>query len=65
MIDEERLTICKGAGKTPQEAFASIWELLKYRDDYCLRKVGDEWRIKLYVLPPTMRQMMDFEQRGV
>ena len=66
MIDEERFVTYKSVGKTPQEAFEKIWDLMKYREDYCLKKVSDtEWHIKVVVVPPTLQQMQRFEDYGL
>lgn len=54
------MSIYKSKGKTAQEAFEGIWELLKFTDDYALRKVGDEWEIRLKVVKPTRTEREDF-----
>ena len=66
MIDEERLVTCKSVGKTPQEAFAKIWDLMQFREDCCLKKISDnEWHIKIVIVPPTLQDMQRFEDYGI
>lgn len=55
------MSIYKSKGKTAQEAFEGIWELLKFTDDYALRKVGDKWEIRIKVVKPTRKEREDFE----
>ena len=59
------MSIYKSKGKTAQEAFEGIWELLKFTDDAALRKVGDEWEIRLKVVKPTIKEREDFEIKGL
>ena len=59
------MSIYKSKGKTGQEAFEGIWELLKFTDDAALRKVGDEWEIRLKVVKPTRKEREDFEIKGL
>lgn len=51
-----------GSGKTPQEAFESLWEALRQSDNYCLRKEDGKWNIRLSVEPPTNEERTQFEQ---
>jgi hypothetical protein len=51
-----------GKGRTPQEAFESIWGPLSGSDGYCLRKEDGEWRMTLLVSTPTQEQRVLFEK---
>lgn len=53
--------IYKSRGKSAEEAFAKIWEIMKFHDDYCLKRDGDEWVIRLEVHPPSREVRRDFE----
>ena len=55
--------VYKGYGKTHQEAFESLWDLMRFTDDACLRQEGDRWRIRLNVVPPTDEERNEFEVR--
>ena len=55
------MSIYKSKGKTAQEAFEGIWELLKFTDDYALRKVGDEYEMRLKIVNPTSKELEEFE----
>jgi hypothetical protein len=55
------MSIYKSKGKTAQEAFEGIWELLKFTDDYALRKVGDEYEMRLKIVKPTRKELEEFE----
>ena len=55
--------VYKGYGKTPQEAFESLWDLMRLTDDACLRQEADGWRIRLNVVPPTDEERNEFEVR--
>lgn len=59
------MSIYKSKGKTPKEAFEGIWELLKLSDDCALRKVGDDWEMRLKIVKPTKKEREDFEVRGL
>lgn len=66
MIDEERISTYKCAGKTPREAFEKIWDMMQYHDDCCLKKISDdEWNIRLVVVMPTVQEMQRFEDYGL
>lgn len=41
------MSIYKSKGKTAQEAFYGVWELLKYTDDCALREVGDGKEVRI------------------
>lgn len=56
------MSIYKSKGKTAQEAFCGIWDLLKYTDDAAMRKVGDEWEIRVKIVKPTKKERKEFEQ---
>lgn len=55
------MSIYKSKGKTAQEAFEGIWELLKFTDDAALRKIGDEWEIRLKIVKPSRKEREEFE----
>jgi hypothetical protein len=54
-------SVYTGCGKTVEAAFQSIWELMKYTDDFMCRKIGDKWEIKLSVIVPTDKDRNEFE----
>lgn len=56
------MSVYKSGGKTAKEAFDGIWDLLKYSDDYCLRKDDGEYQIRLEVKEPTREVREDFEK---
>lgn len=51
----------QSCGKTPQEAFEGIWDLLRQSDNYCLREENGEWHIRLNIVPPTDEERKQFE----
>ena len=56
--------VYKGFGKTPQEAFESLWDVMKFTDDCCLRQEDGGWCIKIVVTPPTDDERKEFEEKA-
>ena len=58
-------SVYKSHGKTPQEAFNGIYDLLKFTDDCCLRQENDGWTIRVAIVPPTKKEREDFEIKRI
>ena len=53
----------KAKGSTPDEAVRNIWDILKYTDDFALRKnQNGTWEIRLEVVAPTQSKREEFEK---
>jgi len=60
-LSDMKKSVYTGCGQTVEAAFQSIWELMKYTDDFMCRKIGDKWEIKLSVIVPTDKDRNEFE----
>ena len=58
-------SIYKAKGCTPEEAFRNIWDILKYTDDFALRKNQNGlWEVRLEIVAPTQSNREEFEKRN-
>lgn len=56
-------SIYKAQGRTPDEAFRNIWNILRHTDDFALRKNQNGlWEIRLEVVAPTQSKREEFEK---
>ena len=60
-MSKRKFVSYNGCGKTPEEAFCSIWELMKYREDYLCRKTMDGYEIKIKLVVPTPNEQEIYE----
>ena len=60
-LNDMKKSVYTGCGQTLEAAFQSIWELMKYTDDFMCRKIGEEWEVKLSVIVPTDKDRNEFE----
>lgn len=58
-----KTSIYKTQGSTPEDAFRHIWDLLKYTDDYSIRKnTNGTWEMRIEVVVPTKEKREEFEK---
>ena len=59
------MSVYKSTGKTGEEAFFGIWQLMQHTDDYLLRKTREGFEIRLKVSKPTRKEREEFEDGKV